>query len=245
MQTEIVRRISYGGLKDVYDVDLFRSQHLIGLNRMLIHNLGSRVEQILLKNIEMTTRQHKLFFFFLSPEIVKHTYHYQLETWQPGTTNWNVPLEKLLMDFEKYWQYTRSVIWDHRPSAFGSVITEKPKNVEFLLEYEKRKDKFVTSVRGRTGTKREEYLRLKASELIENEPFFRQYIFAKNKNFKGVIASMHMSGEMMSTTERRNFVDYIDYLIATTPSYMDKLQRIKRELGIVDDVEEKKKRKSR
>src|SRR3990167_5123128 len=126
---------------------------------------GSLIEAALLENIERVVRQHKLFFFFLSPRYVSHSYRYLIEIWQPGSER-KFDYTKTL---EEQWKYTRCIIFNDKQIPVGYMITEAPSDMDFIAEYEKKKSEFIEGIRARQGSGRPKYLRGRAADFLGTE----------------------------------------------------------------------------
>lgn len=197
----------------------------IGILDETIHTFGtgSKVERTLLNNIEMVVRAHRLSFFFLAPMHVRHNYHYYLMTWQMGKEGEEWDIEKPI---ETQWQFTKSFIYDHMGQCLGYIITDTPKNKNFLAEYEKKKDKFITAVRMKRGGARHEHLLKRAFELLEDPEFFERYMqMFKTKRLKKLAIRVSLKGEIMSIEEINILVDYIDYVLNREPKFKNKMEK--------------------
>lgn len=170
---------------------------------------GSRAEKMLLENIEMVVRQHRLYLFFIAPRYVSHNYHYLIELWQPGSDKSFDPSKP----FEQQWKYSRCIIFNDKQLPLGFIVTGSPVNKETLEKYEKRKSLFIHDIKQRKGFKRPAYLRQRAAGLLKSEKFIEDYMTASNKDTKKVLLDIHMDDESLTMSERSSIVSYIDFLI--------------------------------
>ncbi len=201
---------------------------------------GSQIESALLENIERVVRQHKLFFFFLSPRYVSHSYRYMIEVWQPGSDK---PFD-YSKTLEEQWKYTRCIVFNDKQLPIGYIVTESPSDKDFLVQYEEKKSKFIEGIRARQGSGRPKYLRDRAMEFLAKEgkckecgiDFFHDFVLAKNKSLREVLVSMASHGEMISVDETKGIVNYCDYLIMTNENLLQKSSLLKKH--VKDDIKD-------
>jgi len=189
---------------------------------------GSQVERHILDNVEMTTRAHKLCFFFLAPKFFVHNFHYFIETWQMGTEgewDWNKSIDK-------QWMYTKSILFDHRQHMLGYIITNTPEDKEFLKAYDAKKNNFINEVRMRRGSGRHQYIMDKAYALLEDEIFFERFVRSKGNDLKRLNMLIALKGELMSTDESKMLLSYIKWAIQEEPKFVNKAKIIKGKQGI-------------
>ena len=195
-------------LKAIGKEDMDKNEIFILDEQVRTRGHGSRAEIEDLQNIEMTVRQHKLSFFFLAPEFVRHTFHYYTETWQMGSDK---PID-LNKDYEKQWKYTKSILYDHRDAMLGYIVTGKPSNIEFLEAYEQKKNLFIEKVRRRKTYGRYAYVKEKSAELALKPGFAKEFQLAKTMTVKKVVVILALEGEAMTTAEINMLVQYLQYV---------------------------------
>lgn len=183
---------------------------------------GSHIERNILENVEMTTRAHKLCFFFLAPRFFVHNYHFFLETWQIGSDkewSWNKPVEE-------QWKYTKSVLYDHKNHMLGYIITGTPENKEFMKKYDEKKNEFIEQVRLRRGSGRHQYILDKAYMLLENDTFLRRFVQSRTRRLKRLNMIIALKGELISVEESNMLLDYISWVIEEEPKFRKKADKI-------------------
>lgn len=196
---------------------------------------GSGVEKGLLKNIEMTVRAQKLSFFFLAPIFVDHAFHYFLRTWQilgPRKFDPKVPVER-------QWTHTKSLVYDDLEHPLGYIVTESPRDLKFMKRYEEKKDKFITEIRGRRGSRRPFYLLDKAFELIQKPGFVEKWINPlASVQAKQSLISQFTKGEMFTINDFGTLKSHIEYAVAFDPN-LEKYRELKTRMRVEYKMKEK------
>jgi len=192
--------------------------------------LGSTIERMALSNIEMTVRAHKLSLFFSSPKFTYHNFHYFLETWEFGSDkkiDWSKPIME-------QWKFTKLIVYDSKEHMLGYIITTTPKNKDFLVQYEEKKDKFIMDVKGMRTTRRHETLLNTVYSLVQNDEFLEQYtrlmIGKKPKRLRKLLVLVSLKGQLFAVEEINTLVDYLEYIIEFEPEIMEKVRQMKSKL---------------
>jgi hypothetical protein len=196
--------------------DLSIGVERVGRNEVLVldeqietSGQGSSAERKGLVNIERVVRQHKLNFFFLAPEHIRHTYHYYLRVWQPGAFKPFNPNKTV----EEQWELSRSVIYNVDNHPFGWIITAKPTNIKFLEAYEKKKSEFIDRVKARRGSGRYKFIGRRADDIIQDEKFKEEFRNAPRQPLKKLLLKEKLQGELITTDEFKELFDKVDLMI--------------------------------
>lgn len=242
--TDILKIIEKGDKGEIYCLD--EQRHTYGY--------GSSVERMGLDNVEMTVRAHKLSFFFSAPRLIPHNYHFYFETWEMGSNEeWDMVKiadgEKSIYD---YWKYTRLICYDNKGGIIGHIITGAPKDRDFLVKYEEKKDKFINDIRARTGSKRPLYVLDKAYELADyTDPvskiqFLEEFILkAKTADLKTnfvLVTLAKIGGGDLSIDETKKISHYLGYIIAKEDKFKGIVDRCKAQLlreQVIEKLKEK------
>ncbi len=173
---------------------------------------GSKTERENLRNMERTVRQHRISLFFLAPDFISHSFHNFIETWKMGSDRkWNWKQKNPLGQ----WKYTMSLLYNNNEALLGHIVTETPRNKDFLEKYEKKKSKFVDQMRKSQSTGRYSELLNYTHKIIKTKGFEKTWSSLKSKSLKALYLQSVMRGKNLPGEQIKQMVNYIDFYFET------------------------------
>lgn len=181
-----------------------RSQQFLD-EQVQAFGMGTLAERETLLNVEKVIRKFKMCFWFISPEFVKHHFHYHMLTWEIGSDH---PID-LTKPFDTQWKYTKVLLFNRDLLPFGHVITGTPLNKKFLSDYESKKADFIDDLLEGTISNREKYLEEQAISLLDNDEFIKEFKSRDTKRTKRHCASKYL-GIGFTQEEKKLVADLVD-----------------------------------
>lgn len=165
-----------------------RRRQILRDEQVETYGMGTGAEKEMLLSVEKIIRKFKMCFWNISPEFVKHHFHYHMMTWEMGS---DMPIDTS-KPLEGQWKFTKSILFNRIQYPFGYVITGTPKRVKFIKEYEKKKGEFIDALFEGTISNREKYLYECAEELSNNKKFMEKFEKMTRHSVKRHWTAMHL-----------------------------------------------------